>query len=41
MPSPAEFFLAMFYLLIGSAILSFCIVMIGMAFVTLRKQWPK
>jgi hypothetical protein len=41
MPSLADFFLAMLYLLIGSIVLSCCIVIVGMAFVGLRKQWPR
>jgi hypothetical protein len=41
MPSLADFFLAMLYLLIGSVVLSCCIIVVGMAFAALRKQWPK
>ena len=41
LPSLADFFLAMLYLIISSLVLSCCIIIVGMAFVEVRKRWPK
>lgn len=41
MPTLADFFLGMFYLLAFSIVLAVCLMIVGAALTEVRKRWPQ